>query len=373
MKRLLVYLLVMTLLLAGCGEKAPDSTTSQEELPPAAEESLPQEAPEESESDTDLQDSSGEAVSFGWERQSRGGWPLEQTLETLQFCGHTDPVLDDANETMRLDTENNAGYYDAAVAKGEDQCQIDGDVWSSQWIYPMSGERYLNAVTVQRTHYYFRTDQARTWNVVMSNYVYDKEEARLIELDEALAMAGMSQGELEKEIWEYAENQNIGIYEKLSSIGFYMAPEGHPVFIIGGTVRGPEDPYGWPTFFNWENGEIRWPGEEPVPLYLVDTDWNDELSCLQGMGQYDGAAIISVQEAFDTLCEIYEVQDYLSQGMTLMDDGTTAWIDGEEHVCIALGTDHEDHFVTEFLYAVSWLSVYCMDPLSGDWIPVGFG
>ena len=91
------------------------------------------------------------------------------------------------------------------------------------------------------------------------------------------------------------------------------------------------------------------------------------------MGQYDGAAIISVQEAFDTLCEIYEVQDYLSQGMTLMDDGTTAWIDGEEHVCIALGTDHEDHFVTEFLYAVSWLSVYCMDPLSGDWIPVGFG
>ncbi len=370
MKRYLACLMAMALLLTGCQGTGAGSSQSPTQSPAQSQQST--------QSQQSGQDLSGQEepdtapVSLGWVSESRGSWPFEQTLETIQFYDHTDPALDDANESLRFDAENHAGYYDAAVAKGEDQCRIDGDFWGSLWAYPMSGERYLNTVTVQRTHYYFRTDQPRTWNIVQSNYVYDKEEARLIELDEAFAMAGVELGELEKEIWEYTENQNIGTYEDLSSIGFYMAPEGHPVFIIGGIVRGYEDPYGWPTFFNWEKGEIRWSGEEPVPLYLVDTA-QDGLSCLQGMGQYDGAAMISEMEAFDTLAEIAEVQDMISRGMVMTSFGDTEYLDGEEHLCIAVGTEHEDQFVTEFLYAVSWYSVYCMDPISGEWVPVGFG
>ena len=120
MKKLLIYLLVMTLLLAGCGEKAPDSTTSQEELPPAAEESLPQEAPEEPAADgTDLQVSGGDAVSFGWERQFRGAWPFEQTVELLQFYGSENPDLTAANEAMLEEAAHQMACLDAAVEKGE--------------------------------------------------------------------------------------------------------------------------------------------------------------------------------------------------------------------------------------------------------------
>ena len=374
MKKLLIYLLVMTLLLAGCGEKAPDSTTSQEELPPAAEESLPQEAPEEPAADgTDLQDPSDEDVSFGWERQSRGAWPFEQTVEFLQFYGSENPELTAANEAMLEEAAHQMACLDAAVEKGEEQCRADGDSWGSLWVYPVTTDRYLSAVTVNREHMQFRIDDPYTWNLVVNNFVYDKEEQRLISLEEALDRMDMSVGDLERAVWEFADNQNIGTYEKLSSIGFYMDPEGYPVFILGAIVYGHGPSVGWPTFFNWDNGEIRWPGEEPMPLYLVDSDWADELSCLQGMGQYDGAAIISEQEAFDTLVEIVDVQELLAQGMVMTNYGVTENIDGEEHVCIAVGTDHGDQFVTEFLYAVSWLSVYCMDPIDGEWVPVGFG
>ena len=374
MKKLLIYLLVMTLLLAGCGEKEPDSTTSQEELPPAAEESLPQEAPEEPAADgTDLQDPSEEDVSFGWERQSRGAWPFEQTVELLQFYGSENPELTAANEAMLEEAEHQMACLDAAVEKGEEQCWADGDSWGSLWVYPVTTDRYLSAVTVNREHMQFRIDDPYTWNLVVNNFVYDKEEQRLISLEEALDRMDMSVGDLERAVWEFADNQNIGTYEKLSSIGFYMDPEGYPVFILGAIVYGHGPSVGWPTFFNWDNGEIRWPGEEPMPLYLVDSDWADELSCLQGMGQYDGAAIISEQEAFDTLVEIVDVQELLAQGMVMTNYGVTENIDGEEHVCIAVGTDHGDQFVTEFLYAVSWLSVYCMDPIDGEWVPVGFG
>ena len=73
------------------------------------------------------------------------------------------------------------------------------------------------------------------------------------------------------------------------------------------------------------------------------------------------------------LCEIAEIQDALLAGMSLMSDGTTECIDGEEYVCIALGTEHDENFVREQLYAVSWYSVVRMDPMTGDWVIVGFG
>lgn len=371
MKKLSIYLLLaLTLLLSGCGSKAAVSDPVQKEDPPPSAEQSSSGMPEKP--DLAPPEETTEDVWLDWKGSSRGVWPFGQTVELLQFCGSKDPELAETNEWMLTDVENQISRFKTAYEKGEDRCRLEGDSWSSLWAYPVTTDRYLSAVTIQREHMQFRIDDPYTWNLVSSSFVYDKEEQRLISLDEALNWMGMSVGDLERAIWEFAAKQNIGTYEDLSSIGFYMAPAGYPVFIIGAVVYGHGPSVGWPTFFNWDNGEIRWPDDEPMPLGLVDTTW-EELSCLQSMRQYDGAAIISQSEAFATLREIVEVQDSLLQGMNLMSYGTTASINGEEHVCLALVTHLEDCFVTERIYAVSWNSVYCMDSVSGEWLPVGFG
>jgi len=109
-----------------------------------------------------------------------------------------------------------------------------------------------------------------------------------------------------------------------------------------------------------------------MALGMVDTA-QDGLACLQSMGQYGGAAVISRQEAFDTLREIVEVQEYLSRGMSMADTGITEWLNGEEYRRIVLGTGQGDSFAAQMLYAVSFGSVYCADSETGAWIPVGFG
>ena len=83
--------------------------------------------------------------------------------------------------------------------------------------------------------------------------------------------------------------------------------------------------------------------------------------------------MISEEEAAGILSEIYEVQEYLSQGMRMMFDGTSEWINEEYCICVALGTDGEESFVREAWYAVTYGVVYRMDPLSGEWQEVGFG
>lgn len=368
MKKLLIVSLALTALLAGCGEKPDVSPPPPEEIPPASVENIPVVLPSD---DVQPPEETGREVWLEWEGESEGEWPFVQRLELLQFCGSELPELEEANRNMRETIENQRYWFEVAREKGEEQCRADGDAWASLWAYPVETDRYLSAILIQR-NVYLHADDTRTWNIVGANYAYDKQEQKLLSLEDALGMMEIDQGYLEGEIWEFAGRQNIGTYEDLSSIGFYMAPEGHPVFIIGGIVRGAEDAYGWPTFFNWDKGEIRWPDDEPMPLSLVDTRW-EELACLQGMGQYDGAAIISEEEAFDMLCEIVEIQDALLAGMSLMSDDTTECIDGEEYVCIALGTEHDENFVREQLYAVSWYSVFRMDPMTGDWVIVGFG
>ncbi len=99
----------------------------------------------------------------------------------------------------------------------------------------------------------------------------------------------------------------------------------------------------------------------------------DDPAFLESMRQYGDAAIISQEEAADILSEIFEVQEYLSHGMKMLFDGTSEWIDGEYCVCIALGTEHEERFVREAYYAVSYYAVYRMDPITGEWYEVAFG
>ena len=368
MKKLLIVSLALASLLVGCKEKPAVSAPPTEPVPPGPVENVPVVS-----EPGDVQPPE-ETVSEVWldlEWEAEGEWPLAQRLELLQFCGSEDPALEEANLDMQITAENQRYWFEAALEKGEEQCRADGDSWASLWAYPVVTDRYLSAVLVQR-NLYLHTGETRTWNIVSANYVYDKQEQRFLSLEDAFAMMSVDRGDLERAVWEYAGEHDIGTYENLSSIGFYMNPEGDPVFIIGAVVYGIGPEMGWATFFNWDNGDIYWSGEEPMPLYLVDTRW-EELACLQGMGQYDGAAMISEEEAVDMLCQIVEVQDALTSGMSMMIDGSTEFIDGEEHLCIAIGTEHAENFVREQLYAVSWLSVYRMDEMTGDWVAVGFG
>lgn len=368
MKKLLMISLMLAALLVGCGEQPAVSAPPVEPTPPVSVENTPvAPAPD----DVEPPEETVSEVWMEWTGESVGEWPLAQRLELLQFCGSEDPALEEANRDMVMTAENQRYWFELALEKGEEQCLADGDSWASLWAYPVVTDRYLSAVLVQR-NLYLHTGETRTWNLVSANYVYDKQEQRFLSLEDALEMMQISQGDLEREIWEYAREHDIGTYEDLSSIGFYMTPEGNPVFIIGAVVYGIGPEMGWATFFTWDNGDIFWSGDDPMPVYLVDTRWED-LACLQGMGQYDGAAMISEEEAVDMLCQIVEVQDALMAGMSMMIDGSTEFIDGEEHLCIALGTEHEENFVREQFYAVSWYSVYRMDAVTGDWVAVGFG
>ncbi len=83
---------------------------------------------------------------------------------------------------------------------------------------------------------------------------------------------------------------------------------------------------------------------------------------------------LTEEEAAELLCEVYEVQEYLNQGMTMLFDGETEVIDGETCVVIALGTDHEEYFVREFYYAVSPSgSIYAYDIFTDSWNVAGMG
>ena len=253
----------------------------------------------------------------------------------------------------------------------EDERWENGASWADVWAYPLSGERYLNAIWTQRERMHFRVAETAPWTLVWS-MVYDTAEKRMVSLEEALALANTDPGELEQAVYEYASEHQLGTCENTSSLAFYMTEEGTPVFMIGAIVYQDGAPTSWPTFFTWRDGLVEWTAEHPLPLYLVDTNLED-LSCLQGMGQYDGAAVISEEEAADILSEIYEVQEYLAQGMVMMFDGAAEWINEEYCICIALGTDHEDHFVREAYYAVSYFAVYRLNSATGVWEEVGFG
>jgi len=383
MKKLAICLLIL-LLLAGCGETPPAPAQSSEKPPsastepttsgenPPPEENPPADAAPPTETPPPADTPSPADAYLSWTGEYAGVWPFDLAVEVLQFGGYEAPELKEANGRMATDGEDNILSYETAMKKGEAQCAQDGEILSSLWAYPVTTERYLSAVTVQRSNMYFRTGNASPWNVVISNYVYDKKEGRIVPLEEMLALKNLSAGDLEREMYNFAAQQNLGVVEKLNSVAFYMDTDESPVFIVGVLLRGPEDAYGWPTFFNWSNGEIFWPGDEPMALGMVDTA-QDGLACLQSMGQYGGVAVISRQEAFDTLREIVEVQEYLSRGMSMADTGITEWLNGEEYRRIVLGTGQGDSFAAQMLYAVSFGSVYCADSETGAWIPVGFG
>jgi len=76
------------------------------------------------------------------------------------------------------------------------------------------------------------------------------------------------------------------------------------------------------------------------------------------------------ESASTLLAEVPEVKELLDKGMIMLFDGSED-INGENCVVIALGTDSEEQFVREVYYAVSpGKSIYRLDPMTGNWVPV---
>lgn len=77
---------------------------------------------------------------------------------------------------------------------------------------------------------------------------------------------------------------------------------------------------------------------------------------------------------YQLLCEIAEVQDYLDQGMSILYSGMPKEMDGNTYYFYDLGTDHDEHFVAEFNYAVSLDGkVLKLNILTGEWESVDLG
>ena len=80
----------------------------------------------------------------------------------------------------------------------------------------------------------------------------------------------------------------------------------------------------------------------------------------------NGVAEAYIMEFVPKAREMVEVY-----GMKFMSFGEYTEINYEDCELISLGTDHPEHFVTEFIYAVSdFGNIYELDVLTNEWIPV---
>ena len=73
--------------------------------------------------------------------------------------------------------------------------------------------------------------------------------------------------------------------------------------------------------------------------------------------------------------DVEEIREYLNAGMAILLTGETAVIEDEECYLVILGTNHEDNFVREVMYAVNTITrqVYRFDVLNDAWEPVAMG
>lgn len=81
----------------------------------------------------------------------------------------------------------------------------------------------------------------------------------------------------------------------------------------------------------------------------------------------------SVEAATQMLLQTDEIQIAMQQGMSVMYTGDTELIDGQTCLLFALGTDHDEHFVREYYYAVGDGIIYVYDAVYDTWNIVGAG
>ena len=67
--------------------------------------------------------------------------------------------------------------------------------------------------------------------------------------------------------------------------------------------------------------------------------------------------------------DVQEIQEYLNAGMSMLFHEETIRLDGKDCYQIALGTNHEGHFVQEVFYAVNTITrqVYRYDVITDVW------
>lgn len=77
------------------------------------------------------------------------------------------------------------------------------------------------------------------------------------------------------------------------------------------------------------------------------------------------------QNASDLLAATDEVRDALERGMKLLYTGDTQVVNGRQCLLFALGTEHEEQFVREQLYAVSGDQIYAYSAVTDSWKQLG--
>lgn len=81
----------------------------------------------------------------------------------------------------------------------------------------------------------------------------------------------------------------------------------------------------------------------------------------------------SVEAAIQMLLQNTEIKLAMQQGMSVMYTGDTELIDGQTCLLFALGTDHDEHFVREYYYAVGDGIIYVYDAIFDTWNTVRTG
>lgn len=96
---------------------------------------------------------------------------------------------------------------------------------------------------------------------------------------------------------------------------------------------------------------------------------------VQEKGCYDFSVYAQdpVESARERLLTADEVQDALQRGMKLLSTGDTQAVNGQQCLLFALGTEHEDQFVREQLYAVSDTQIYAYSVITDSWEILGVG
>lgn len=75
----------------------------------------------------------------------------------------------------------------------------------------------------------------------------------------------------------------------------------------------------------------------------------------------------TVQLATERLMQMEEVRAAMQQGMVLLNTDIVRRIGGHNCLLFSLGTDHEDHYVSEILLAVSDEFIFIYDPIYDEW------
>lgn len=88
---------------------------------------------------------------------------------------------------------------------------------------------------------------------------------------------------------------------------------------------------------------------------------------------YDDGEDDALSLARSLLLQTDEVRDATQRGMKLLCTGDTQIVEGQVCFVFALGTDREEQFVCEQLYAVSESRIYAYDPETDTWQTLGAG